>query len=63
MIRYIDRLDQIRIDRLDVNGQVPVPVDLSKLNDVVKNTVVENTKYDELVTKVNAFQTIDTTQK
>ena len=63
MIRYIDRLDQIRIDRLDVNGQVPVTVDLSKLNDVVKNTVVENTKYDELVTKVNAFQTIDTTQK
>ena len=31
---------------------VSVPVDLSKLSDVVKNDVVKNTKYNELVKKV-----------
>ena len=30
-----------------------VPVDLSKLNDVVKNDVVKKTEFDKLVTKVN----------
>ena len=30
-----------------------VPVDLSKLNNVVKNEVVRKTVYDKLVTKVN----------
>ena len=52
-----------KIDKLDVNELAPVPVVLRKLNDVVKNTVVEKTKYSELVTKVNDFQAIDTTQK
>ena len=36
------------------------PVDLSKLSDVVKNEVVEKTVYNELVKKVNAIQTTDT---
>ena len=30
---------------------MPVPVDLSKLNDVVKNDVVEKDVYDKLVAK------------
>ena len=34
--------------KLDIDKLVPVPVDLSKLSDVVKNTV-----YDKLVAKVN----------
>ena len=34
-----------------------VPLDLSKLNDVVKNDVVENTVYNKLVTKVNKIDT------
>ena len=34
-----------------------VPVDLSKLSDVVKNDVVENTVYNKLVTKVNKIDT------
>ena len=31
---------------------MPVPVDLRKLTDVVKNDVVKKTKYDKLVAKV-----------
>ena len=36
---------------------MPVPVDLSKLNDVVKNDVVKKDLYDKLVTKVNNINT------
>ena len=38
---------------------MPVPVDLSKLSDVVKNDVVKKAVYDKLVEKVN---NIDTTR-
>ena len=34
-----------------------VPVDLSKLSDVVKNDVVKKTEYDKLVAKVNEIDT------
>ena len=40
------------VDKLDIDRLAPVPVDLSKLNDVVKN-VVKKAAYDELVPKVN----------
>ena len=43
-------VDKIRIDKL-----VPVPVDLSKLIDVVKNDVVKETVYDKLLAKVNSI--------
>ena len=36
---------------------MPVPVDLSKLSDVVKNDVVKKTEYDKLVGKVNNIDT------
>ena len=36
---------------------VPVPVDLSKLSDVVKNNVVKKDVYDKLVAKVNSIDT------
>ena len=36
---------------------MPVPVDLSKLSDVVKNDVLKKTTYDKLVAKVNDFNT------
>ena len=45
------------VDKLDVNKLVPVPVDLSKLSDVVKNDVVKKTVYDKLVAKVNNIDT------
>ena len=32
---------------------MPVPADLSKLNNVVKNEVIKKTVYDKLVAKVN----------
>ena len=42
------------VDKLDIDKLVPVPVDLSKLSDVVKNDVVKKTVYEELVDKVNS---------
>ena len=36
---------------------MPVPVDLSKLRDVVKNDVVKKTVYGKLVAKVNSIDT------
>ena len=36
---------------------MPVPVDLSKLSDVVKNDVVTKTEYDKLVEKVRNIDT------
>ena len=36
---------------------MPVPVDLNKLSDVVKNDVVKKTVYDKLVAKVNSIDT------
>ena len=38
---------------------MPVPVDLGKLSDVVKNDVVKKTVYDKLVAKVNNINTSD----
>ena len=45
------------VDKLDIDKLVPVPVDLSKLNDVVKNDVVKKDIYDKLVAKVNSIDT------
>ena len=44
------------VDKLDIDKLVPIPVDLSKLSDVVKN-VVKKDEYDKLVTKVNNIDT------
>ena len=44
------------VDELYVDKLVPVPVDVSKLSDVVKNDV-NKTVYDKLVTKVNSIDT------
>ena len=40
------------VDKLDTDKLAPVPVDLSKLSDVMKNDV-KKTAYDKLVAKVN----------
>ena len=47
------------VDKLDIDKLAPVPADLSKLSDVVKNDVVKKTVYDKLVTKVNNIDTSD----
>ena len=44
-------------DKLDINKLALVPVDLSKLSDVVKTHVVKKTVYDKLVAKVNSIDT------
>ena len=41
------------VDKLDIDKLVPVPVNLSKLSDVVKNDVFKKDVYDKLVAKVN----------
>ena len=45
------------VDKIDVGKLKTVPVDLSKLSNVVKNEVVKKTVYDKLVTKVNNIDT------
>ena len=42
-----------QVDKLDIDKLVPVPTDLSKLSNVVKNDVIKNNVYDKLVAKVN----------
>ena len=44
-------------DKLDIDKLAPVPIDLSKLSDVVKNDVVKKDVYDKLVTEVNNIDT------
>ena len=70
ILKYISHIDtssfalktnltnlKTEIDKLDIDKLVPVPVDLSKLSDVVKNDVVKKDVYDKLVTKVNNINT------
>ena len=40
------------VDKLDIDKLVPIPADLSKLSNVVKNDVVKKIVYDRLVAKV-----------
>ena len=45
------------VDKLDIGKWIPVPIDLSKLSDVVKNDVVKNTVYDKFDEKLNNIDT------
>ena len=44
-------------DKLDIAKLAPVPVDLSKLSDVVKNDFIKKDVYDKLVSKVDNIDT------
>ena len=46
------------VDKLDIDELVPVPVNLSKLSDVVKSDVAKKL-YNKLVAKVNNIDTSD----
>ena len=46
------------VDKLDIDKLTPVPNDLAKLSNVVRNDVVKKTLYDKLVAKVNNIDTI-----
>ena len=41
------------VDKLDIDKLATVPVDLSKLSNVVKNDVIRKTLYEKLVAKVD----------
>ena len=45
------------VDKLDIDKLTPVPNDLAKLSNVVKNDVVKETKYNKLITKVDNIDT------
>ena len=45
------------VDKLDIEKLVPIPVDLSKLSDAVKNDVVKKFVYHKLVAKLNNIDT------
>ena len=45
------------MDKLDIDKLVPVPDDVGKLSDVVKNDVVKKAVYDKLVGQVNSIDT------
>ena len=45
------------IDKLDIDKLAPVPNDLAKLSNIVKNDVVKKSEYDKLVAKVSNIDT------
>ena len=45
------------VDKLGIVKLVPIPVDLSKLSDVLKNNVVKKNVYNKLVAKVDNTDT------
>ena len=47
------------VDKWDICKLAPVPVDLSKVSDVLKNDVVKKAVYDKLVAKANNIDTSD----
>ena len=50
---------ETEVDKLDIDKLAPVPVDLSKLSDVVRNDDAKKTVYDKLVAKVDNIDTSD----
>ena len=50
-------LKKTEVDKLAIDKLVPVPTDVSKLSNVVKNGVVKKDVYNNLVTKVNNINT------
>ena len=51
------------VDELDIDELTPVPNDLAKLSNVIKNDVVKNTKYNKLVSKVDNIDTTNFVKK
>ena len=47
------------VDKLDIDKLVPIPVDLSKLSDAVKNDAAKKNVYNKLVAKVDNIDTSD----
>ena len=52
-----------KVYKLDDDQLVPVPLDLSKLSDVIKNNVIKKTVDDELVKKMISLILMDLLKK
>ena len=52
-----------KVDKLNIDKLAPLPVDLSKISEVVKNDVVKKTEYNKLVTKVDHIDTTNFVKK
>ena len=48
---------------MDIDKLIPIPVDLSKLSDVVGNDVVKKTVFNKLVAIVNSIDTTEFVSK
>ena len=48
---------KFEVDKLDIDKLVPIPNDLAKLSNVVKNDVVKKAVYNKLVVKVDNINT------
>ena len=59
---YLTNL-KTEIDKLDIGKLATVPVDLSKLSNVVKDDVVKKTMYDKLIAKVDNINTSGVVKK
>ena len=51
------------VDKLDIDKLAPVPVDLIKLSDTVKNDVVKKAVYDKLAAKENNIEKFKQTKQ
>ena len=51
------------VDKLDIDKFTPVPNDLAKLSNVVKNDVVKKTECNKLATKVDDIDTTNLVKK
>ena len=47
------------VDKIYIDKLIPIPVDLSKLSDVMKDDVAKKTLYNKLVAKVDNVDTSD----
>ena len=58
LVNVLTSLNNLKanLEDLYVGELKTVPVDLKKLNDVVANEVVKNTKFNTLKTKVNSLE-------
>ena len=54
---------ETEVDKLDVDRLVPIPVDLAKLSNVIKNDAVKKIDYNKLVTKVYNTDTTNFVKK
>ena len=51
------------VDKLNISESTPVPNDLTKLSNVVKNDVVKKTEYNKLVSNVDSIDTTNFVKK